>query len=255
MIFMKTEIETFERIEPLMEYISEQYKNWPGYIFRGQANEDWLLESSLSRDLKNIEDIEERDNIKERHYIYYRNNIRGKRGKNPVKLDDNELITLGQHFGLKTTLLDWTWSPYIALFFSFAEPSQNISEYRSLWCLNCDDIFRINNNYKNETERITVMEPEVDINQRIINQAGILLDVPLGINIEDWLKDIPEYKWNTIDKIRINAKLRYDILMILEQMNINYNTLFPDLIGASLDCNLRLSLLSEKERRQNELWE
>lgn len=248
-------VKTFEKTHKLIKHISEQYQNWPGYIFRGQSNEKWLLESSLSRKLKFIEDIEERDNIIEKHYSYFRKNIRGKRDQNPVELNDIELITIGQHYGLKTTLLDWSWSPYIALFFAFVEGNNSISQYGSLWCLNYDDIFRINNDYKDEHEKIYIIDPEVDINQRIINQAGIFMNIPLGIDIEDWLKNLPDYNWVTLEKIRINNKLRYDILIALDQMNINYNMLFPDFIGASLDCNLILNLREEKEKRQNILWE
>jgi len=55
-------------------------------------------------------------------------------------------------------------------------------------------------------------------------------------------------------KLRINNKLRYDILRILDQMNINYKSIYPDLIGAALDCNIKLSLLEEKDKRQNMEW-
>ena len=69
---MKTIVKIFNETHTLIKHISEKYQNWPGYIFRGQSNEKWLLESSLSRELKTIDDLEERDNIMNKHYLNFK---------------------------------------------------------------------------------------------------------------------------------------------------------------------------------------
>jgi len=155
---MDIDIQTFETTYELIDYISEEFQNWPGYIFRGQANENWQLEPSLNRILKNIKiENDGIDDIIIKHFFRFKENIRGKLENNSIELDTVELVTLGQHYGLRTTLLDWTWSPYIGLFFAFSDISHEETDYRVLWCLNNDDITKINDTYKNENEKIEII--------------------------------------------------------------------------------------------------
>lgn len=90
-------------------------------MWRGQADPDWPLESSLDRHiLKYVNglDDEKLQHIKRNILRRFRLAIRGLRGPNPAQLSDNQYWALGRHYGMFTPLLDWSSSPYIAAGFA-----------------------------------------------------------------------------------------------------------------------------------------
>ena len=111
---------------------TERFATGPAYIYRGQANYDWKLLSRLDRlesrypKRKNlgrgVPDFFDRPPFtEEQHLSAFKRAIRGRRGPNPPPLTEDDYWALGQHHGLATPLLDWTRSPFIALFFAFEQ--------------------------------------------------------------------------------------------------------------------------------------
>jgi FRG domain len=100
------------------------------WIFRGQADAKWPLASSLERldGLKPLWDSEEAmlRQFREKVHIY----------SDFVKdqLTTVDALSIMQHHGAPTRLLDWTYSPAVAAFFAAADDQK--SEYSTVWAAN-----------------------------------------------------------------------------------------------------------------------
>lgn len=235
------EITSIEDFDSLLSTINENYAYWPNYIFRGQGQSDWLLESTLSRILKKIK-YKNKISLINEHLGKFSLDIRGRRGLNPKQLNEDELWALGQHYGLHTPLLDWTQSPYVALFFALTGVEKSPTGYSTLWALHCPDIKIINEFYEkkykdNEKWIIKLINPLLDENGRLVNQNGLFTKINYQNHIESWVEKGPDLDWVTLSRMNISDKVKEEGLFFLNLMNINYSTLFPDLFGSSMNSN------------------
>jgi hypothetical protein len=121
----------------IIEYFNIN-KNFPGFIFRGHQRNEWSLKSSFFR----INDIDKKPHriLMDRHLHKFKIFIRGRIDSKKNYIDD-EIWSIGQHYGLATPLLDWTASEYIALFFS-ARNNNLDQQKHSVYCLNTKEINR-----------------------------------------------------------------------------------------------------------------
>ena len=102
----------------------ERYRS--KYVFRGLSDAQYPLLTSLQRLGGPYPELE-------RHLL---RNFRKYSGLNEATLDysDWQWLTLAQHHGLPTRLLDWTYSPLVALHFA----TRNIDRYDAdgvVWCV------------------------------------------------------------------------------------------------------------------------
>lgn len=109
------------------ELLESPFFNRPGVqlIFRGQRRSDWSLMPTLGR-LSDNGIVT--GNLAATQLERFKRAIRGRLSDNSLVDEDDELWSIGQHHGLMTPLLDWTYSPYVALFFAFAKADSKDEE-------------------------------------------------------------------------------------------------------------------------------
>ena len=249
--FLEADCDSLDDAAPILKYFADDL----GFVFRGQADSTWALETSLDRLFKRINPTDiDLDSTYDFLLDYFVSSIRG-RTEIPKNVEKNrdEIWALGQHNGLATPLLDWSKSFHAALFFAFVESSQCSSGRRTVWALHTDGIIDRMGSYNHQKEykdTYTFIEPITDHNPRLINQAGLFTKQPLSFDPIQWVKSNFRGSRETyLFKINFPNTERIDILGKLRLMNVHSATLFPDVIGASLYCNETLELLAEKRKR------
>lgn len=235
-------VSTFEDLRDLLE---NEIKDINNYVFRGQSNANWNLTSTLDRLIRHARRTGVKqgsiDQFVKKHIDRFRLEIRGRRGDNPSKLEENELWALGQHYGLATPLLDWSQSPYISMFFALASLINNNAQRRVLWCLNRRQVECINDGLSDK-EKLYLISPDSDDNKRLLGQSGLFSKGPVMKHVDEWVRDKSTMNSNTPVLLKIvfpgEFNFRKSALKKLQLMNINHSTLFPDVSGASLYCNI-----------------
>lgn len=88
-----------------------------GYVWRGQRDTTWDLVSSLERSFTASKvDDSERDNREQRALSYFRAHTAGYLNWAPPENDIVSWLVTMQHYGCPTRLLDWTESPFVAVY-------------------------------------------------------------------------------------------------------------------------------------------
>ena len=222
------------------------------WLFRGHADSSWEMRTSLDRLFDDAAKIIRAAKRKDRRFAKREHEgllIKTfQKSANlflkflPDQSKPLEWLSIMQHFGTPTRLLDVTLSPYIATFFALNDGVKD----GCVFAFNHAEIKKINETilqkqtYKevqeivfNGTQRfVTVFNPEYG-NERLVPQKGLFL-VPSQINekFEDLLADYLQFADDEICiKYVIPAKLRYQGLERLRDMNITAATLFPGVDG------------------------
>lgn len=219
------------------------------YAFRGQPCADHRLETSLARIGGSFSEME-------RHLL---RNFRKYACRNDVENDSVwSWLALAKHHGLPTRLLDWSFSPFVALHFATSDPEdfnldgaiwavnyiqvhQHLPEHlRSELILEGSDVFTVGMLLKVaptlDTLRGLASAPFVvffeppSVDDRIVNQHALFSMMSTArAGLDEWLAEHTEL-WR---KIVIPAALKWEIRDKLDQANITERVLFPGLDGLS----------------------
>lgn len=228
------------------KFISRDMLEYNHYIWRGQADPTWKLESSLDRLAKRF-GKKPSANLRRHHLRRFKKAARGRRGRSPRDLEnENEWWALGQHYGLATPLLDWTTSPFVALYHAFRSPDP-VSGNRMVFGLHAPTLVDSAKTKPGEEPKQGVplpFSPDSDENPRLVNQAGNFIRMPDGIDLEGWV--VREFRGtsgdSTLIKVKIPTTGRSECLTTLNRMNINHLSLFPDLYGSVIHANMEFGI-------------
>lgn len=169
-----------------------------------------------------------------------------------------DTLALAQHFGLPTRLLDWTYSPYVALHFVTAD----LDKYHVdgvIWAVNHEKVIDYlphelreilveegSNKFTTEllnpvckswkefdslqSETFAIFFEPISFDDRIVNQFALfsaMSDSQALLN--EWLSQHKDIYY----RIVIPSHLKWEIRDKLDQVNINERVLFPGLEGLS----------------------
>lgn len=221
------------------DFIQSKLLNTKNYIYRGQRNDAWQLEPTLIRQVRKSR-IPYAIILKN-HLENFKYSSRGRASYlKEILNDENELWSIGQHNQLVTPLLDFTYSPYVAAYFAFYQESFE-SNFRIVYALSQNHVINQIN------DLVELYKPLSGHNPRLLNQSGLFVKFKVNDPLETCISrfclanpDLP--KKGKLMIIRIPNRDREVCLKSLNKMNINHNSLFPDLYGASIYCNTMLDI-------------
>ncbi|MEB7454373.1 MULTISPECIES: FRG domain-containing protein [Lysinibacillus] len=219
------------------------------FAYRGVDSSSFELETSLMR----IENTEMEPHLLRNFKKYARSAIKDNQ-------NTWELLAVAQHYGLPTRLLDWSFSPYVALHFATSDISR-FKDDGAIWCLDTEkvheklhsvfkdaltkeksyvftvdmlsevtnDLYEFDNIKGDGDDFIICLEPP-SIDERIVNQyAMFTLMTNSNRKLNDWLANYPE----CFKKIIIPSSLKLEVRDKLDQSNINERMIYPGLQGIS----------------------
>jgi hypothetical protein len=219
------------------------------FVFRGQASREARLETSLQRLGGDHAAVEP-------HLL---RNFRKYAERSAVPEDAVwQWLALAKHHGLPTRLLDWTYSPYVALHFATASGSA-YEEDGAIWMV---DFVKANALLPDglraavEEEGMNALSAEIlgreaptladfdrlgddfvvffeppALDDRIVNQYALFSLMPSPhARMDDWLDRHPELRRRVV----LPAGLKWEVRDKLDQANITERVLFPGLDGLAV---------------------
>lgn len=214
-------IESFEKYLAFLNRASKNTEN-QFCLYRGQPFDKPLIPKIGRLNLKNVEKLESQlFNDFQKRYVAY---------TTKTYHHDLDLLSLGQHFGLPTRLLDWTENPLMALWFAIDKVIEDEMGVVWLFYPEEDDIINVKEVNPFVLPSTKVFCPN-HISERITAQAGWFTCHRLNKNNKFLqLENQSKYK-DKLYRVLIPQESFDDIRIELSKLGINYNTVYPDLSG------------------------
>lgn len=151
-------------------------------------------------------------------------------------MDDWDYLTLGQHFGLPTRLLDWSNNALTALWFAVASLSDCNPQTQPpgiVWMLIADEddfVGDMSNIHPFEVPETKIFRPRL-IKQRINNQSGVFsIHCSKDIVERRLLNENGRYRKKLV-KLEIPSGKMADLRDDLNTLGVNAFSIFPELEG------------------------
>lgn len=205
------------------------------FLFRGQGGADWELSSAFDRWYRG--DPAKKNGVADDLLKLFSKECELEDIPSEVRNDPIKMLSLGQHHGLPTRLLDWSESPYVAAFFAFSghvRHGVNLEKYVAVWALDADSHIW---NRENGCEIVNV--PSFG-NERIRNQHGrfTYLRGPFDC-LEEY---VGRFREEALRKYLIPVGDCVPAICDLDAMGVNHARIFPDLGGNAKAAEVRMIL-------------
>lgn len=215
----QTRIHSFNELHEVFS----KYRNDSIWVFRGHSHADWPLIPKVGRTpFLHCDDVESFYSWKRRAKEFL-----------PTVDNDWDFLSIAQHYGLATRLLDWTYNPLIATFFAvqlFAECDAVVFALRYP-----HDSTPEHYETPFEVKGIKKFKPNASA-KRITSQSGVFtIHNPTHLDLEKHLD-----KGERLEKIIIDKRYRKELRFELNHYGVNDLTLFPDLEGLSKHINFHM---------------
>lgn len=130
---MSIETIKYDEAAPAFEFLDALALNDSGYIFRGHGKESYLLETTLNRYRPGMSWMSGIDDMIDRFRV-------GVTQLGIAPFDSNsrlDWLEYARHHGVPTPVLDFSYSPYIALFFAFSgKPIEHGDDHKRYTVIN-----------------------------------------------------------------------------------------------------------------------
>jgi len=296
--------ETATSWQEFLNWIRELQGSW---CFRGQRESAWPLQTSLDRAVRvRLENVKV-STSEGHHFLLSAHNhldsceqeskllFRFKQQAHqfiphtPPHEDKPSWFALMQHYGAPTRLLDWTSSPYVALYFAIEDKPQEKNDekekpegekddgYSAVWAIDMEWLEMkkqkhlesidpkertayLNGLLELRGEPLIVKIDPPQGNERMSAQQGFFLwklyeTTPFFDQILISMMRDPIQERPVIRKLQVGEDLRIEFLERLRSMNIHRGSLFPGLDGFCkfLKTDLEIEVAKDAERQRAEL--
>jgi hypothetical protein len=202
------------------------------YLFRGHSQAEWPLIPSIGRCKESKENRYTWESLEIK--MIQRLKMQAPPHLKYLPQNDLQWITLAQHHGVPTRLLDWSTSPLVALYFCVEKDPRKDG---SVWCYGTDLEYNSDHELVNNLEIKAVgrLEP-FHLSPRISTQQSRFTIHPLPTVRNDFkgMEDMDPRAASPIIRlfeIKIRALNKKKIRSELNEVGINRYSMFPDLDG------------------------
>ena len=240
-------------------YETTKFDQW---AFRGQAQANLPLLSSLARRLRQLGEPQDNWTLREQR------TVRVFKRKAHVHIHDPGVLTntfrcmaIMQHHGAATRLLDFTKSPFVAAFFALESSTDDAVVY----ALNTPALWRrtpkfdetlsraaINPRFEENLEKyflsnqypiIWFGEPD-EMDSRLVAQSGLfVMPGQLQLTIDELLQEYVKGDEPLLVQLVLRKQMRAEAMRQLYRMNITHASLWPDLDGLARSMNQELEII------------